>query len=105
LELARMFLLNLYGAVFAENKVLVLFNVKKDGVPAVVEYLERHGLFADEPTMNEGVNFTEFSIQMGASDPERPLARVRYELARLGATHIETVPLDSCIPGLEVIGL
>ncbi|HNY86027.1 MAG TPA: hypothetical protein PKN23_05975 [Candidatus Hydrogenedentes bacterium] len=105
LELARMFLLNLYGAVFAENKVLVLFNVKKDGVPGVLEYLQRNGLFADEPTMNEGVNFTEFSIQMGASDPERPLARVRYELARLGATHIETVPLDSCIPGLEVIGL
>lgn len=102
-ELARMFLLNVYGAVFAENKVLVLFNAKKDNVPAVLEYLEKNGLFGDEPTMNEGVNFTEFSIQMGASDPARPLARVRYELSKLGASHILTVPLDSCIPGPEAI--
>ena len=34
-----MFLLNLYGSIFAENKVLILFNAKKDGVPQVLEYL------------------------------------------------------------------
>ena len=102
-ELARMFLLNLYGAVYAENKVLVLFNMSKDKIDPIIAYLEGNGLFGDEPTMNEGVNFTEFSIQMSTSDPRLPLAQVRYELARLGATHIETVPLDSCIPGMNAI--
>ena len=32
-----------------------------------------------------------------------PIARVRYELAKLGATHLETIPLDSSIPGLDAI--
>lgn len=102
-ELARMFLLNLYGAVFAENKVLLLFNVRKDNLKSALAYLDGNGLFGDEPTMNEGVNFVEFSVQMSTSDPNLPLAQVRYELARLGATHIETVPLDSCIPGIDAI--
>ncbi len=102
-ELARMFLLNLYGAVYAENKVLVFFNAKKEHVPGILDYLKENQLFGDEPTMNEGLNFTEFSIQMGASNKTLPIARVRYELAKLGATHIETVPLDSCIPGIDSI--
>jgi len=104
-ELARMFLLNLYGAVFAENKVLVFFNAKKDQVPAVLDYLRDNRLFGDEPTMNEGLNYTEFSIQMSASNAALPIARVRYELAKLGATYIETVPLDSCIPGIDAIDI
>lgn len=102
-KLARMFLLNLYGAVYAENKVLLLFNMRKNSIDPVLAYLDGNGLFGDEPTMNEGMNFVEFSIQMSTNDPNLPLAQVRYELARLGATHIETVPLDSCIPGMDAI--
>lgn len=102
-ELARLFLLNLYGSVFAENKVLLFFNAKKEAVPKVLEYLSANKLFGDEPTMNEGANFTEFSVQMDTNNPALPLAKVRYDLARLGATHIETVPLDSSIPGLDAI--
>lgn len=102
-ELARMFLLNLYGAVFAENKVLILFNAQKDQVPSIITYLDEHRLFGDEPTMNEGINFTEFNIQVRTADPDLPLAQVRYDLACLGATHIETIPLNSCIPDLSVI--
>ncbi len=101
--LARMVLLNVYGAIFAENKVVLLFNGKKEVVPDLLEYLESNRLFADEPTMKEGVNFTEFSVQMDAGNPELPLARVRYQLAELGATSIETIPLESSIPGLAVI--
>lgn len=101
--LARMFLLNLYGAIYAENKVLMLFNAKHDNVPAVLEYLRANKLFADEPTMNQGINFTEFSVQMDTNNPSLPLARVRFELARIGATHIETVPLESSIPGVDAI--
>lgn len=102
-ELARMFLLNCYGAVFAENKALLFFNAQNEKVPALLRYLREKRLFGDEPTMNAGPAYTEFSIQAEMSDPALPIARVRYELARLGATHIETVPLDSCIPGWDAV--
>ncbi len=104
-DLARMLLLNLYGSIFAENKVMLLFNVRKDKVPQVMQYLEEKKLFGDEPTINEGVKFTEFNIQLEVNSKEKPIARVRYELLKLGATNIETVPLDSAIPGLDVIDL
>lgn len=102
-ELARMFLLNLYGSIFAENKVLLFFNAHKEEVPRVLAYLSENKLFGDEPTMNEGAKFCEFSIQMDTNNPALPLAKVRYDLARIGATHIETVPLDSSIPGINAL--
>src|SRR4030042_4458017 len=63
-ELLRMFLLNLYGCVNAENKVMILFNVRNDRVSEIEQYLKHNNLFADEPTMNVGKLFTEFSIQV-----------------------------------------
>jgi ATP phosphoribosyltransferase len=102
-DLARMFLLNLYGALFAEHKALVFFNCKRDAVGTIVNYLEANALFADEPTMNEGVNYVEFTIQLDAASKDLPIAKVRYELAKLGASSIETIPLDSAIPSLDVI--
>ena len=102
-EMARMFLLNLYGSIYAENKVLVSFNCSKDNVDTVLSYLDANELFANEPTMNEGVNYVEFSIQLDVSSKDMTLAQVRYTLAKLGATGIETIPLDSCIPGLDAI--
>jgi len=102
-NLARMFLLNLYGSIFAENKVLVFFNARKENVPRLLDYLRDNRLFGDEPTMNEGANFTEFSVQMDTQGTTLPLARARFELAMLGATHIETIPLESCIPGLDAV--
>jgi ATP phosphoribosyltransferase len=104
-ELARMLLINLYGSIFAENKVMLLFNVRKDKVPQVMRYLDEKKLFGDEPTVNEGVNFSEFNIQLDVNSKEKPIARVRYELLTLGATNIETIPLDSAIPGIDVIDL
>ena len=102
-DLAHMFLLNLHGAVYAEGKVLCLFNCPKERTKAIVAYLEKHQLFANEPTMNEGVHYVEFSIQLEVNSKELPLAQVRYELAKLGATGIETVPLESSIPGLNAV--
>lgn len=102
-EMARMFLLNLYGAIFAEDKVLVSFNCKKEDQAAVVRYLEKNELFANEPTINEGINYVEFAIQLDVSAKDLTLARVRYELAKMGATGIETIPLESSIPGIDVI--
>ena len=102
-DMARMFLLNLYGSIYAENKVLVTFNCSKDNVDDVLVYLEENKLFANEPTMNEGINYVEFSIQLDVSATKLTLAQARYTLAKLGATGIETIPLDSCIPGLDAI--
>lgn len=102
-ELARMFLLNLYGALHAENKVLVFFNARKEDQEKLLRYLSENHLFGDEPTINEGVHFLEFSVQLDASSKDLPLAKVRYDLAKLGATAIETIPLESSIPGLHVI--
>jgi len=103
LELARMFLLNLQGSIYAEDKVLLFFNVKNEIVPATLDFLSKYGLFGDEPTMNAGASFTEFSVQVSTSNKAMGLAAVRYELAKLGATHIETVPLDSCITSLDAL--
>ncbi len=102
-DLAKMVLLNLYGSIFAEHKVLVSFNCKKDGVDKVLAYLEKNNLFGTEPTMNEGIHYVEFSIELDVHATDLTLARVRYELAKLGAAAIETIPLESSIPGLDVI--
>ncbi|MCC6696174.1 MAG: hypothetical protein IT365_11145 [Candidatus Hydrogenedentes bacterium] len=102
-DLARMFILNLYGSIFAENKVLLLFNGRTADVPRLMEYLKSNRLFGDEPTIKEGVNFTEFTIKLDTTNKVLPIAKARFELATLGATHIETIPLDSSIPGLDAI--
>jgi len=103
LELARMFLLNLQGSIYAEDKVLLFFNVKNELVPATLDFLSKNSLFGDEPTMNQGNGYTEFSVQVSTSNKTMGLAKVRFELAKLGATHIETVPLDSCITSLDAL--
>jgi ATP phosphoribosyltransferase len=103
-ELLRMFLLNLYGCVNAENKVMILFNVSNDRVPDIEKYLRENNLFADEPTMNIGKSFTEFSIQVDKNNADLPLAKIRYELALRKAVNIDTIPVNSSIPTLEVLG-
>ncbi len=102
-DIARMFLLNLYGSIYAEDKVLVTFNTRKEDSGKILGYLRDNRLFGEEPTINEGVNYTEYSIEMKADSIDLPLPRVRYDLAKLGATSIETIPLESSIPGLSVI--
>ncbi|GAH72312.1 unnamed protein product, partial [marine sediment metagenome] len=91
-ELLKMFLLNLYGVVNAENKVMILFNVPNTNVPDMEGYLADNTLFADEPTKNTGKSFTEFSIQVDIDNKKQSLALVRYELAKRGAVNIDTIP-------------
>ena len=102
-DLLELFLLNLYGAVNAENKVMLLFNAPKEHEAQIEKYLVENNLFADEPTKTAGKAYTEFYIQIDTENPETPLARVRYQLAKLGAKNIDTIPLSSSIPGLGVI--
>lgn len=102
-ELARMFLLNLQGSIYAEDKVLLFFNARNALVPGILAFLGEHALFGDEPTMNPGDGYTEFSVQVSTANKTMGLAAVRFELAKMGATHIETVPLDSCITTLDAL--
>ena len=102
-DMLEMFLLNLFGAVHAENKVMILFNVPHKLVDVIERYLVENSLFADEPTMNPGKVFTEFSIQVDLGNKDLPLARIRYQLAKLGAVNINTVPLNSSIPNISVL--
>jgi ATP phosphoribosyltransferase len=102
-ELLKMFLLNLYGVVNAENKVMILFNVSNDNVVSIERYLGDNELFADEPTKNIGKSFTEFSIQVNKDNKKQSLAMVRYELAKRGAANIDTLPIDSSIQNMDVL--
>jgi ATP phosphoribosyltransferase len=103
-DLLKMFLLNLYGVVNAENKVLILFNVPNNKVHDIEKYLGNNALFANEPTKNVGASYTEFNIQVDEDNKDLPLARVRYELAKRGAVNIDTVPIDSSIQSIDVLG-
>ena len=103
LELLNMFLLNLYGSINAENKVMIIFNVSNNRTDAIECYLREKNLFADEPTVTAGKNFTVYNIQVDAGNIDEPLAKVRYELAKLGATSINTVPVQSSIPSINVV--
>ncbi|MDR0796464.1 MAG: hypothetical protein LBE79_10540 [Tannerella sp.] len=103
LDLLHMFLLNLYGTINAENKMMIMFNVSNLNVNAIDRYLREKNLFADEPTVSVGKAFTVYNIQVDAGNRIEPLAKVRYELAKLGATSINTLPVQSCIPNIKVI--
>ena len=103
LELLNMFLLNLYGSINAENKMMVMFNVSNENVSAIDCYLREKNLFADEPTVSVGKNFTVYNIQIDAGNIDESLAKVRYELAKRGATSINTLPVQSSIPSLKVL--
>ncbi len=105
LELLKMFLLNLYGTIHAENKIMLLFNVPNNLTETIEDYLGKNNLFGDEPTRNPGPHYTEYSIQLDTTDRQNPLAEVRYRLAALGARSIDTIPLTSSIPGIDSIGL
>ena len=103
LELLQMFLLNLYGSLNAENKMLVIFNVSNKHVNEIDLYLREKNLFADEPTVTVGKSFTVYNIQVDAGNLNEPLAKVRYDLAKLGATSINTLPVQSSIPSIKVV--
>jgi ATP phosphoribosyltransferase len=102
-ELLEMFLLNLHGATHAENEVMLLFNVPNAHAAEVDRYLRANNLFGDEPTVTSGKEFTEYNIQVDTTNTEKPLALVRYTLAKLGARSINTIPITSSITGIRAV--
>ena len=105
LELLNMFLLNLYGTLNAENKVMVTFNISNKNAKDIEGYLRGKNLFADEPTVIVGKEFTVYDVQIDTANINEPLAKVRYELAKLGATSINTLPVQSSIPSIKILSL
>ena len=103
-KLLKMFLLNLYGSVNAENKVMILFNVPNKEIPVIEKFLEENNLFADEPTITAGDTHAQFSIQVDTKKHPLPLAQIRFELAIRNAVNIDTLPIDSSIPNIHVLG-
>lgn len=103
-ELLKMFLINLYGILNAENKVMLYFNVPGAKEPDIKAFLKANNLFAEEPTIIPGLEFSQYNIQIESGNKDMPIAKVRYELVKLGAKSVETVPLLSSIPDLSVLG-
>jgi len=102
-QLLKMFLLNLYGSVNAENKVIIFFNVPNESLPEIKAYLKENKLFADEPTINKGTTHAQLSIQVDTKEHHLPLAQIRYELAVRKAVNIDTIPIDSSISSINVV--
>ena len=104
-SLLEMFLINLYGTINADNKVLMLFNVPAESKKTIEKYLSENNLYADEPTVIPGSRYSQYSIQIEIDREDTPLSRVRYELIKMGAKNIDTLPLLSSIPDLSAAGL
>jgi len=104
-DLLHMFLLNLYGCIYAENKVLLIFNVESHRAAEIEEYLKSNNLFGNEPTKSTGDKYCEYTIQVASDSRELPLARIRFELLKHGAQNLDTVPVLSSIPDISVITL
>ena len=102
-ELLQMFLLNIHGSINAEDKVLVTFNVPNLICANIEKYLDENNLFADEPTMSQGKTYTVYNIQVDTKGSKVPLAMVRYQLAKLGASNIDTLPLKSSIQSIDAV--
>lgn len=103
LQLLEMFIINLFGTVNAENKVLLVFNVPSDKKTAVEEYLTKYNLYADEPTIIPGATYAQYTIQVETDRKDLPLAKVRYELIKMGVRSLDTLPLLSSIPDLSTV--
>lgn len=103
--LLKMFLLNLSGALNAENKVLLLFNAANKNVAEIDQYIADNNVFAEEPTKKSGTQYTEYSLQVETMDVEHPIPKIRYELAIRGALSIDTIPVISSIQSIDEIGL
>src|SRR3989344_1079042 len=79
-EIAR----NLIGVVEARKRYYVVFDVQTSDVPGMNSYLFEKQLFSEEPTINPGTNYSQYSILVGRD----VWPRISGELAVLGAKSI-----------------
>jgi len=102
-ELLEMLIINLYGSINAESKLLLVFNMPSNKKEVAEAFLSKHNLYADEPTIIPGSKYAQYTIQVATDNVDMPLAKVRYELVKLGARSIETIPILSSIPDMTSI--
>ena len=76
-EIAR----NLEGVVEARKKYYVVFDSPENSVLGIANYLQENSLFADEPTIIPGKNYSQFSILV----PRSIWPKVSAELKGVGA--------------------
>jgi len=75
---------NLEGVVEARKKYYVVFDVENPNIAAMNGYLAENQLFSDEPTINPGEQYSQYSILVGRD----VWPRLSGELAALGAKSI-----------------
>jgi ATP phosphoribosyltransferase len=87
----------LEGAVNAQGRDLVTFNVSNDALDRVVQYIRKNRLFGDEETVIPGKTMSEITLELPTRDCDKPLIDVLGDLKDLGASAIDGVPLSYSI--------
>lgn len=87
----------LKGAVNAQDKDLVIFNVANDNLEDILRYIRKNQLFADEATVKPGENYSEITLELSTTDTEKPFIDILGDLKELGASAIEGIPLSYSI--------
>ena len=82
------------GAVNAQGKDLVTFNVGNKDLDKVLSYIRENQLFADEETVIPGKTMSEITLELPTRNCDKPLVDVLGDLKDLGASAIEGTPLS-----------
>ena len=85
------------GAVNAQGKDLVTFNVGNKDLDKVLSYIRENQLFADEETVIPGKTMSEITLELPTRNCDKPLVDVLGDLKDLGASAIEGTPLSYSI--------
>ena len=89
--------MTLEGAVNAQGKDLVTFNVGNKDLDKVLDYIRKNQLFADEETVIQGKKMSEITLELPTRNCDKPLIDVLGDLKDLGASAIEGTPLSYSI--------
>jgi ATP phosphoribosyltransferase len=92
---AREIATQLIGAVEARRKNYVSFNVTNDKLQDMIFYIERQGLFSEEPTVNQGSKYSQVSLLV----PKSQWPEISRELVGYGARSIVRYAPEQVISG------
>jgi len=87
----------LEGALSAQGKDLVTFNISNNNLDVVLQYIRKNKLFADEETVIPGKRMSEITLELPTRNCDKPLIDIIGNLKDLGATAIEGTPLSYSI--------
>ena len=87
----------LEGAVRAQGRDLLTFNVANQYLERVLDYVRKAELFGGEESVVRGDEMAELTIEVTTRDPRRPLIDIVGDLKDLGASSIDGLPLSYSI--------